>query len=89
MTRVLADRREDRYQDSPRGSWQARWYLESDSVTGFVITRVAAAWSCTVEDLLRPCEDRDWRDVASYETASKGPEETDVLRLERPGVRKG
>lgn len=37
----------------------------SDDVVGFVLRRVCAAWSCTIEDLLAPCAERRWNDTAT------------------------
>ncbi len=87
--RVLADRRDIEYADSPPDTWQEAWFDKSNGVTGLVLKRIAAAWSCTIKELLGPCEARCWADTATYRTQAGDIYEAEVLLLRRPDSRGG
>ncbi|MFI6663072.1 ATP-binding protein [Streptomyces sp. NPDC050523] len=64
-------------------TWQKLWWRISGSPGGLFLTRLCDAWSCTIEDLLAPVEQRGWSDVAELEDEHIGPLWGYLLR--RPG----
>ena len=66
-------------------SWQRRWYALSDGLWGLLVTRVAAAWSCTVEQVLAPCAARRWNDAGELVGNDGDTDLVGGFRLRRPG----
>lgn len=86
---ILEERRDADY-DSARyrrdPTWQRVWWLISADTEGLILSEVARAWSCSIENLLAPVAERNWGDRAQLPGLPAGVDDTAwVLRLRRPG----
>ncbi|WP_435283457.1 HD domain-containing protein [Streptomyces koelreuteriae] len=59
--------------DHTTPTWQKQWWRNSGDLYGLFIRSLCEAWSCTVESLLAPVEQRDWSDSIHLEDESLGP----------------
>ncbi|MEU0968081.1 ATP-binding protein [Streptomyces sp. NPDC005917] len=54
-------------------TWQKRWWRISGDLDGYFLRSLCEAWSCTLESLLAPIEQRNWSDTLLLDDASLGP----------------
>ncbi|WP_406486049.1 ATP-binding protein [Streptomyces phaeochromogenes] len=54
-------------------TWQKLWWRLSGDLSGLFLNALCAAWSCTIEDLLAPVEQRGWSDIAQHHDATIEP----------------
>ncbi|MDN3266660.1 ATP-binding protein [Streptomyces sp. MA15] len=54
-------------------TWQKHWWRMSEDLFGLFIRTLCEAWSCTLESLLAPLEQRDWSDSIQMDDESLGP----------------
>lgn len=64
-------------------TWQKFWWRMSGSLYGLVMRDVCQAWSCTMEALLAPLEQRHWSDSYPMDEENLGSVSGYLLR--RPG----
>ncbi|MFE0473358.1 ATP-binding protein [Streptomyces sp. NPDC058947] len=78
-----AGRRDTTYEyarDHTTPTWQKQWWRMSGDLVGCFIRALCQAWSCTVESLLTPVEQRNWSDSLHLEDESLGPVSGYLLR---------
>ncbi|UOB11551.1 ATP-binding protein [Streptomyces sp. HP-A2021] len=54
-------------------TWQKQWWRTSGDLYGLFLRALCEAWSCTVESLLAPVEQRDWSDCIHVNDDTLGP----------------
>ncbi|GAA1683789.1 HD domain-containing protein [Streptomyces yatensis] len=64
-------------------TWQKFWWRMSGDLFGLFLRGVCQGWSCTIEALLAPLEQRHWSDHYSMDEENLGPVSGYLLR--RPG----
>ncbi|MEV0910122.1 HD domain-containing protein [Streptomyces hokutonensis] len=63
-------------------TWQKWWWRSSGGLFGLFLRNLCEAWSCTIESLLSPVEQRNWFDTRHLDDASPVP----GYLLTRPAV---
>ncbi|MFD7241257.1 HD domain-containing protein [Streptomyces massasporeus] len=58
--------------DHTTPTWQKQWWRTSGDLVGLFIRHLCVAWSCTVESLLAPVEQRNWSDTCDLDDESLG-----------------
>ncbi|MET9566414.1 HD domain-containing protein [Streptomyces tauricus] len=54
-------------------TWQKQWWRWSGDLYGLFLRALCQAWSCTIESLLAPIQQRDWSDARFLEHEHLGP----------------
>ncbi|MFG2465206.1 ATP-binding protein [Streptomyces canus] len=54
-------------------TWQKRWWRFSGDLDGYFLRLLCDAWSCTLESLLSPLEQRNWSDTLHLDDETCGP----------------
>ena len=70
-----------RYDRNP--TWEKWWWRSSNSLDAIVIRKIAAAWSCSLGDLLAPIASRGWSDFSEITIAGQ-PTQVTGLMFDRP-----
>ncbi|MFD5475332.1 ATP-binding protein [Streptomyces sp. NPDC127105] len=66
--------------DHTTPTWQKQWWRTSGDLYGLFLRTLCEAWSCTVESLLAPVEQRDWADCIYLDDETLGPVAGHLLR---------
>ncbi|MFD5386810.1 ATP-binding protein [Streptomyces sp. NPDC127074] len=66
--------------NQPSLTWQKVWWRMSGKLQGFFLRALCETWSCTIEDLLAPVEQRRWSDACYLDDEALGPVEGYLLR---------
>lgn len=66
--------------NQPTLTWQKVWWRMSGNLEGFFLRTLCETWSCTIEDLLAPVEQRRWSDACHLDDETPGPVEGYLLR---------
>ncbi|GGV73753.1 HD domain-containing protein [Streptomyces massasporeus] len=66
--------------DHATPTWQKQWWRTSGDLYGLFLRTLCKTWSCTLESLLAPVEQRDWSDIIHLEDETLGPVSGYLLR---------
>ncbi|MGV9391727.1 HD domain-containing protein [Streptomyces olivaceus] len=56
-----------------RNTWQKVWWRMSGDLDGYFLRLLCEAWSCTLQSLLAPVEQRNWSDTLQLDDESLSP----------------
>ncbi|MFJ5528681.1 ATP-binding protein [Streptomyces sp. NPDC093261] len=65
-------------------TWQKEWWRLSGGLYGLFLRGLCQAWSCTIESLLAPVQERNWSDTRHLDDESLGPVQGYLLTRPQP-----